>query len=90
MRPSFWKTPTSPVEEISLAPKKEQMKFFKRDGKSALEAKNLAQWIAFGPVIFQVARVMRNTGILRILLEKSALTLEEHVPDLTATGALAS
>jgi len=65
------------VEEISLAPKKEQMKFFKRDGKSALEAKNLAQWIAFGPVIFQVARVMRNTGILRILLEKSALTLEE-------------
>ena len=55
------------------------MKFFKRDHKSALEAKGLAQWIAYGPVIFQVARVLRNTGVLRILLEKgsSGLTLDE-------------
>jgi SAM-dependent methyltransferase len=55
------------------------MKFFKRDHKTALEAKGLAQWIAFGPVIFQVARVMRNSGILRILLEKGSegLSLEE-------------
>jgi len=55
------------------------MKFFKQDHKSALEAKGIAQWIAFGPVIFQVARVMRNSGILRILLEKGkeGLTLEE-------------
>ena len=63
------------------------MKFFKRDNKTALEAKGLAQWIAFGPVIFQVARVMRNSGILRILLEKGreGLTLEDirdqvHLP----------
>jgi SAM-dependent methyltransferase len=57
----------------------ETMKFFKRDHKTALEAKGLAQWIAFGPVIFQVARVMRNSGILRILLEKGSegLSLEE-------------
>ena len=55
------------------------MKFFKRDNKTALEAKGLAQWIAFGPVIFQVSRVMRNSGILRILLEKGSegLTLQE-------------
>jgi SAM-dependent methyltransferase len=55
------------------------MKFYKRDHKTALEAKGLAQWIAFGPVIFQVARVMRNSGILRILLEKGSegLNLEE-------------
>jgi SAM-dependent methyltransferase len=55
------------------------MKFFKQDHKSALEAKGIAQWIAFGPVIFQVARVMRNSGILRILLEKGkeGLTMEE-------------
>jgi hypothetical protein len=55
------------------------MKFFKRDNKTALEAKGLAQWIAFGPVVFQVARVLRNTGILRILLEKGSggLRLEE-------------
>ena len=55
------------------------MKFFKKDNKTALEAKGLAQWIAFGPVIFQVARVLRNTGVLRILLEKgsSGLTMDE-------------
>jgi O-methyltransferase domain len=55
------------------------MKFFKKDNKTALEAKGLAQWIAFGPVVFQVARVLRNTGVLRILLEKgsSGLTIDE-------------
>src|SRR5271169_3116747 len=55
------------------------MKFFKKDNKTALEAKGLAQWIAFGPVVFQVARVLRNTGVLRILLEKGSggLTQDE-------------
>jgi len=55
------------------------MDFYKKDEKTALEAKGLAQWIAFGPVVFQVARVMRNTGILRILLEKGreGLTQDE-------------
>jgi O-methyltransferase domain len=55
------------------------MKFFKKDNKTALEAKGLAQWIAFGPVVFQVARVLRNAGILRILLEKGGegLTMNE-------------
>jgi hypothetical protein len=63
------------------------MKFFKKDKKTALEAKGLAQWIAFGPVVFQVARVLRNTGVLRILLEKGSagLTMVEiqeqlHLP----------
>src|ERR1700712_4866218 len=40
------------------------MKFFSKDKKSAFEAKETAQWIAFGPVIFQAARVLRNAGIL--------------------------
>ena len=55
------------------------MRFFKKDNKTALEAKGLAQWIAFGPVVFQVARVLRNAGILRILLEKGSagLTMDE-------------
>ena len=43
------------------------MNFFSRDNISALEAKEAAQWIAFGPVIFQSARVLRNTGILAII-----------------------
>ena len=40
------------------------MDFFTKDKKSAFEAKEIAQWIAFGPVIFQTARVLRNSGIL--------------------------
>src|ERR1700733_1908822 len=63
------------------------MKFFTKDNKTAFEAKGLAQWIAFGPVVFQVARVLRNSGVLRVLLEKGSegLTMEEireqvHLP----------
>lgn len=60
------------------------MKFFARDTKTAFEAKHQAQWIAFGPVVFQVARVMRDTGILKALEDcgKAGLTMgaiEEHV-----------
>ncbi len=43
------------------------MKFFSKDKKSAFDAKDAAQWIAFGPVIFQAARVLRNTGILKLV-----------------------
>jgi len=55
------------------------MNFFAKDKKSAFEAKELAQWIAFGPVVFQVARVLRNSGILEAIEESSTtgLTLEE-------------
>lgn len=48
------------------------MKFFSKDKKSAFEAKEAAQWIAHGPVIFQVARVLRNTGILKLIEESGA------------------
>jgi ubiquinone/menaquinone biosynthesis C-methylase UbiE len=43
------------------------MNFFSKDKKSAFEAKEAAQWIAFGPVIFQAARVLRNSGILQLI-----------------------
>jgi len=43
------------------------MDFFTKDRKSAFEAKEAAQWIAFGPVIFHSARVLRNSGILAII-----------------------
>jgi ubiquinone/menaquinone biosynthesis C-methylase UbiE len=43
------------------------MMFFSTDKKTAFEAKEAAQWIAFGPVIFQSARVLRNSGILKII-----------------------
>ncbi|MEO7313065.1 MAG: methyltransferase [Chitinophagaceae bacterium] len=43
------------------------MDFFRKDKRTAFEAKEMAQWIAFGPVIFQVARVLRDTGILEVI-----------------------
>ncbi|MEO6718790.1 MAG: methyltransferase [Ferruginibacter sp.] len=43
------------------------MSFFTKDKKTAFQAKEAAQWIAFGPVIFQAARTLRNSGILTII-----------------------
>ncbi|HXB42816.1 MAG TPA: class I SAM-dependent methyltransferase, partial [Puia sp.] len=45
----------------------------------ALEAMQTAQWIAFGPVIFQVAKALRNFGILEIIEDggEIGLTLEQ-------------
>ncbi|MEO7263979.1 MAG: methyltransferase [Ferruginibacter sp.] len=55
------------------------MNFFSKDKKTAFEAKAAAQWIAFGPVIFQVARVLKNTGILKLIEDNSSrgMTIEE-------------
>ena len=57
------------------------MQFFNKDTKTGLEAKEAALWIAFAPVVFQASRVLRNTGILKALLEndKTGLTLKEVV-----------
>lgn len=55
------------------------MIFFKEDKKTAFQAKEAAQWIAFGPVVFQVARVLRNCGVLRTIEENSTpgISLEQ-------------
>ena len=55
------------------------MRFFKKETKSAFKAKEMAQWIAFGPVIFQSARVLRDSGILASIEQSSAkgMTLPE-------------
>lgn len=61
------------------------MNFFNKDTKTALEAKGLAQFIAFGPVVFQVARVVRDNGILTFI-ERSGnegVTIDEII---TQTG----
>lgn len=55
------------------------MKFFKKDKKTALEAKDLAQFIAFGPVVFQVARVLRDKGILTVIEESASAGVELEV-----------
>ncbi|HEX2683952.1 MAG TPA: class I SAM-dependent methyltransferase [Ferruginibacter sp.] len=55
------------------------MNFFSKDKRSAFQAKETAQWIAFGPVIFQAARVLRNSGILEAIEESgtAGMTNEE-------------
>ncbi|MBI3883437.1 MAG: methyltransferase domain-containing protein, partial [Sphingobacteriales bacterium] len=55
------------------------MKFFNKETKSGLEAMEAAQWIAFAPVVFQSARVLRDSGILKVIDESSStgVTLEE-------------
>lgn len=55
------------------------MDFFSKDTKSALEAIDLAQWIAFAPVVFQASLALRDLGILERVAESKTvgLTIEE-------------
>ena len=55
------------------------MDFFSKDNRSALEAIDLAQWIAFAPIVFQASLALRDLGILEHVAEsKSAgLTIED-------------
>jgi len=55
------------------------MDFFSKDKKTAMQAMDAAQWISFGPVIFQVARVLRDRGILELVgkSRSKGLTIEE-------------
>jgi hypothetical protein len=55
------------------------MNFFSVDKTTALAAKETAQRIAFGPVIFQVSKALRDFGILEILEDsgEAGLTIEE-------------
>ncbi|MFT3946250.1 MAG: class I SAM-dependent methyltransferase [Agriterribacter sp.] len=57
------------------------MEFYTKDTKTALEAKHLAQFIAFGPVVFQVAKVVRDNGILKAIEDSAGigLTIEEII-----------
>lgn len=41
--------------------------FYAKDKKSAIDAKHHAQVIAHGPIVFQVARLLRDKGILKAI-----------------------
>lgn len=55
------------------------MELYSKERRTAFEAREAAQWIAFGPVIFQSARILRNSGILKVIDKgpKEGLTLSE-------------
>ena len=59
------------------------MDYFKTDTRTAYEAKAEAQRIAFGPVVFQACRLLRNSGILERVKKAGAagLTLSEVVAE---------
>lgn len=59
--------------------------FTKNDSKTALEAQYEAQKIAFAPIIFQVARSMRDLGVLEVLYQhrKEGISLDALVKEMT-------
>lgn len=55
-----------------------QKEIYGKEQHSALRAQRLAQEIAFGPIVFQVSRLMVKFGIFQLLDDnKEGLTLEE-------------
>jgi hypothetical protein len=55
-------------------------KKYSAENRSALEAQRLAHEISFGPVVFQVSRLMVKFGILQMLLDSDkGLTIDEVV-----------
>jgi len=55
-------------------------KRYTKERQSAMEAQRLAHEISFGPVVFQVSRLMIKFGILQMLVDsEKGLTLEEIV-----------
>lgn len=55
------------------------MSSFDKGPRTALEAQQQAQWIAFAPFVFQAARILRDSGLLAALEKAAAtgLTLED-------------
>ena len=65
---------------LSFKKKNFNMNFYKNDRRSALEAKHLAQVIAHGPIVFQVAKVLRDKGILKVIEDhKAGIVLSDIV-----------
>lgn len=55
-----------------------QKELYAKDQLSALQAQRLAQEIAFGPIVFQISRLMVKFGILQLLLEnREGLSMKE-------------
>ena len=59
-------------------------KRYTHDQLSAREAQRLAEFIAFGPVVFQVARLMLKWGILDLLRDSDEGMTREDI--VAATG----
>lgn len=58
------------------------MNFFEKHNLTALQSMEEAQRIAFGPVVFQLARVLRNSGILDALEKSKGGLTQDEVKDI--------
>ena len=55
-----------------------QQNKYDKEPLTAVEAQRLAQEIAFGPIVFQVSRLMLKFGIFQLLAdERAGMTQEE-------------
>ena len=63
-------------------------KKYTKESLPARDAQRLAEFIAFGPIVFQVSRLMVKWGILEMLRDES-LTIEEvaHKADISVYAA---
>src|SRR5574344_1965759 len=52
-------------------------KYYSKEQLTAGEAQRKAQEIAFGPIVFQVSRIMIRRGIFQFLSDNEGHTLEE-------------
>ncbi len=61
------------------------MSFFTKDNRSAIEAIEYAQWIAFAPMVFQATRILKSTGILFFVNSKGieGTSIEEIVENVS-------
>jgi hypothetical protein len=60
------------------------MEFFTKDGKTALQAIDTAQWIAFAPIVFQASLALRDLGILEAVESSKTAGLSiQEIEDIT-------
>lgn len=65
-------------------------KRYTRDNISAREAQRQAEFIAFGPVIFETARIMKKWGILDMLRDSDAGMTIDEIADAATISKYAS
>ena len=62
------------------------MTYFRQDTRSALEAKQQAQHIAFGPIVFQASKALRDLGVLAAIDDAGTVGL--NLPEISTTTGL--
>ena len=63
-------------------------KAYSNDHLSAPEAQRLAQFIAFGPIVFQASRLMLKFGILERLRDREMTLVEVAERSIVGIGSL--